>query len=304
MIRIAISVDLLISPGGSFRVGHDIAGDLRSVHTGGIFLAWIAAECVFYLYPRDDPVFPALEPVKKGSQTLYTSNITTTSLACVDIAQICDPGSNICQDQEIHWNYSESIKPSHWPLNPSATETEWALALLYYSLFFSSTMEAAALGGLDVTSKLRSSSLILPKEQWKVEARRWFEISLARMQVEVLNLAQGGSESRAFSGGSQFVNVMPPELPPEYRGMCHMVKFRSNGWRNVSVWALFGVLFLAAGISLGSVKNGEETVWLCVAARRIFTFFWWLCSQATQISWRRPVIWIQALVTKQWQATH
>lgn len=250
---------------------------------------------MFYFHPRDDPVFPASESVKEGGQILYTSNITTTSLACVDNAQVCDPGSNICRDQDIHWNYGESL-PSPWPSNSSATETEWALALLYYSLYFSSTMEAATTSRLDVTSKLRGSPLVLPKEQWKVEARRWFEISLARMQDEVLNLAQGGSESRVFSSESQVVNVMPPE----YRGMCHMVKFRSNGWRNVSVWGLFGVLFLAAGISLGSVKNGEETVWLCVAARRIFIFLWWLCSRAKQISWRRPLIWIQALVTKQW----
>ena len=47
-------------------------------------------------------------------------------------------------------------------------------------------------------------------------------------------------------------------MPPKCKGMYNMVKFRSNGWRNASVWGLFDVLFLMAGISLGSVKMEKK----------------------------------------------
>ena len=198
-----------------------------------------------YVYRRDDPIFPASEPRMINGGRYYTSSVTTTTHTCVDIAQICDPISEVCQDQDISYSWDPGNKPDFWPSISSATETERTFALLSYALYFSSTAEAANLARLQAPDK----GFKLAKEQWKVEARRWFETSLARMQVEVLGLAQLSPEDISDSDDAvgYHINIMPSG----YKGMCNMVKFRSNGWRNVSVWGFFGVLFLVMGDLLG-----------------------------------------------------
>lgn len=92
----------------------------------------------------------------------------------------------------------------------------------------------------------------LPREQWKVEVRRWFVISLAHLQYSVLDIVRGIDQpGTARSGVGKRVEVPPPNL----RGTCHMGKFKSVGWRNVSVWGLVGLLSLCGAVSLASVAT-------------------------------------------------
>lgn len=107
----------------------------------------------------------------------------------------------------------------------------------------------------------------LAQEQWKVEARRLFQASLAHVQLATFNLA------RNTSGTFDEVGI-----PSNYQSMRQMVKFKTVGWRNVSVGGFCGLLLLAAGISLASVR-GSEDFWLIISLRAISKAFRWIVDR-------------------------
>lgn len=101
--------------------------------------------------------------------------------------------------------------------------------LLMASLIWSSTFDTISyrLGsGLNAQSLVRGwVSQPLAKEQWKVEAERIFEASLARIQIEARNIARGAGA--AYDGLSRF-----PSSPALCKGS---YLFRSQGWQNINV---------------------------------------------------------------------
>lgn len=50
-------------------------------------------------------------------------------------------------------------------------------------------------------------------------------------------------------------------LPPKLRQVCSMYKFRSTGWRNVSVSHLLGVVFAAVVVLVAGITTKEEELW-------------------------------------------
>ena len=63
------------------------------------------------------------------------------------------------------------------------------------------------------------------------------------------------------------------EAPRNYQGICNMVKLKTQGWRNVSTWGLFGLPLLTAAISLASVEASNQDLWLVMAFRGVFNLF-------------------------------
>ena len=143
------------------------------------------------------------------------------------------------------------------------TEADIAFALVAVALSASSSGDAMPLWyNLEIQSHCTGFRCgPLPREQWKVEARRLFQASLARIQVELVNTVRGAVNTVYAAPG---YSTHEYEISEEYRGMCSMGKFKSVGWRNVSVWGFSGLLFLAASISLASVQTKEEELWLGV----------------------------------------
>ena len=84
-------------------------------------------------------------------------------------------------------------------------------------------------------------SLPLAKEQWKVEARQLFETSLARIQIDARNIAQGTAASYP---GLQKLDADPAVCDDTFL-------FLSQGWQNVnvtgSIW-ISGSFFRLRGI--------------------------------------------------------
>ena len=114
----------------------------------------------------------------------------------------------------------------------------------------------------------------LPQDQWKVEARKLFEISLAQIQFNVLNIMRGMSPKGSYQDPGEY-----KEVPPKLRGLCKMGKVQSVGWRNVSVWALFGLFSFAVGVALASVKTEEEEFWLIVGVQLLMRALRWSVSK-------------------------
>ena len=136
--------------------------------------------------------------------------------------------------------------------------------------------------GVELDASRHGSSFLLydlPLDQWTVEVQLWFETSLARIQVEALTFVQG----IYHEDETKYVNI----LPPSYQELCSMVKFKTVGWRNVSVWGLFGLLFLSAAISLASIKTAEDHLWLMVGARAIGRILSRIKDEVMRVPWTR-----------------
>ncbi len=58
-----------------------------------------------------------------------------------------------------------------------------------------------------------------------------------------------------------------------------MGKFKSTGWRNVSFWGLFGLLFFCGAISLASIQTEKEEFWLVIGVVLIYRASLWVIDQ-------------------------
>ena len=139
-------------------------------------------------------------------------------------------------------------------------------------------------------------SLELAPEHWKLEVRQLFETSLARIQVNARNIARGPPDGNT--------DGLESLMRPEYEGMCHLYKFKSTGWRNVSTSGFLGAV--GAGLILmilgrhgasGELWFEKPLRWLSGTAFFGHTkhlhskFFWpflewsgiWLASRTTSI---------------------
>ena len=164
-------------------------------------------------------------------------------------------------------------------IGSSATEADLALVFLSHVLWGSTLCYMWQKWRTIEAMTLCSNSIIcenLPLDQWKAEVRQLFETSLAQLQYAVLDTVRGRNESWI----KNYENI-----PPRFRGLCKMGKFKSVGWRNVSVWGLFGLLSFAAGVSLASVKTEEEELWLVIGFRLVGRALRCVIVKLRQLPW-------------------
>lgn len=159
-----------------------------------------------------------------------------------------------------------------------ATEAESAMILLTNALRGANMREIfptkTATNWLPVCYNSRGCHV--PQDQWKTEVRYWFETTLARIQLNVLDVVRGNTGDPEDYAG----------IPPRYRGLCAMEKFKSVGWRNVSTWGLLGLLIFAAGVSVASVRTEEQVLWLVVGARLLIRTMHWFVHQVREPLWK------------------
>ena len=102
--------------------------------------------------------------------------------------------------------------------------------LLGLALDVSNTWNAVNYGvSLDAALKIITPSgvsLPLAPEQWKVESRRIFDISLALLQGRIYDVARG-----SFADVTGVQNTFKDENQP----ICRMVKIPTVGWTNISL---------------------------------------------------------------------
>jgi hypothetical protein len=173
---------------------------------------------VQYPEPSEDPIFPARMHISSNSTNPayielgnYWLNREPHSgaLGCVESATICTPSKDRCGDPWV-----DNSLPL---ISDEMNAVFWAM---YHSGFWSTIRTRTALE-LDVSRRVIDATLSLPlaEEQWKLEARRLFEMGLVRAQLEALEVARG---TRAeLSGFKNFLDV-------NRRGVCHKVKFQAK----------------------------------------------------------------------------
>lgn len=176
-------------------------------------------------------------------------------------------------------NYPLTLIPI-WSRTPRSfagigTDAKLARALLATAIIVNYVQIVDDKYRLEAESHCRNSLCSLPIKQWEVEARQLFETSLAKMQFNVLDIVRGTDNKREedFYG-----------IPPEFRGMCKMAKFKSIGWQNVSFWGLLGLLFFAGAISLASIQTEKGEFWLVIGVVLIYRALLWVIHQLRVVS--------------------
>lgn len=236
----------------------------------------------------DDPVFPAMH---RQDQSYYNNATVPGFLGCVDNVLICDPDLDQC------WNWPKNgakftlslADPIFDEFDGAVSNADLAHVLLSSAIYNSFEGMSSALGGNDLEAKSHCDGFFcynLPQEQWKAEARYWFETSLAQMQYRVLDIVRGTDEKSIYARASNSQKwATSLDIPSNLRGICHMGKFKSVGWRNVSVWGLVGLLSLAGAISLASVTTEDGELWLIVGARLLYRVLRWGMRSLRTMPW-------------------
>lgn len=220
---------------------------------------------------RDDPFLPAPFPKEgaKWKDSSHNNSTTPNLLACIDNTEICDMESGQCslvtrssdQDPYLHSQDRTGVKTQaqlgYTLLSTALTASNIARAAFNPNV----KLEAASHCEDPSSNYFNNHCFDLPPDQWRKEAPRWFEASLARTQFNLLETVRSTDKSKTNHEG----------IPDSYKGMCKMVKFRSVGWRNESVWGLLGLLALAAAITLASVKTVRGELWLHLGVVALFS---------------------------------
>lgn len=138
------------------------------------------------------------------------------------------------------------------------------LRLLSLILRYSDTaraVQSAQSIWLDASSRIARDeplwrSLPLDPHQWQLESRKLFNISLARMQTELLYMAGGRNLDRHYGGYDPLKN----SLVDPYS----MIKIRADGMKNISILGLLGMLGIAVSLWLTTIETGDTIglIWL------------------------------------------
>ena len=226
---------------------------------------------------RSDPIFPAqryralFESIGPSFLPVgyFNDNEYSSAISCEENVEICDAQINRCGSfprgfsrPDIwlrNWEHHDFVKLNKHVLTSILLQS----ALGDSSIACSTALEAAShCNFYDCTD--------LPDDQWILEVRRWFEASLAKIQLNVLDIARGtGNQGDDYQ-----------DMDPMYRGICGMVKFKSNGWRNVNFWGLLSLLGLVCGIFAASLRTEYGDLWLTVGLRGAVLSFQTACRLA------------------------
>jgi len=198
---------------------------------------------IAYPQKQEDPIFPAEKTY--DNEWYYNTRWHGGVLGCLDRQYICNPDAQ-CRT------------PWSWGTGAYAdSEDARVISYLHLSLIMStmgSSIGYRKATGLDANYKLsRGLSLVLDREQWKVEVLQLFQASLARIQVSARNMARGDPNIPTY-GRKDYLDRIP-----QLREICNMYKFKSTGWRNINVAgflsAIGGGLF---ALFLGRTTENEE----------------------------------------------
>jgi hypothetical protein len=101
-----------------------------------------------------------------------------------------------------------------------------------------------------------STSLPLEKDQWKLEMRRLFDMTLIRLKTEMLYIARG-----TRSNLEEVEDRLQKDEP--YRGLCRKYKFSVKGHKNLSLLGIMTSLFVP--LFLGLETGGKvPAVWIAI----------------------------------------
>ena len=199
--------------------------------------------------------------------------------ACIDNGQICDSEYNCYFVKGTDEPLSQQSAVSKLLFSEDISMTEAQLAKTLLSAILTTTyLDMHGVIGFN-NPLFCQSDKCFSRTKWIEQIRTAFEVSLAALQIHPVDIARGNNKPRP---GGYSVNI-----PPNYRGICRLVKFRTVGWRNISAWGLIGLLALPLAITLASMRTEEDEFWIAIFARKVKHGGLWLVVLARLIPWTR-----------------
>lgn len=188
---------------------------------------------IFYKEDSNDRIFQADEPWYLDPELWYNHDSRARPLVCIDWIEVCKHDGRSCSPP-----YQEAI------------DEDKGYIFTRYALNKSTVFDAVEFQGasaLDAQSKIiGDTSLPLSKSppQWVKESWNLFNASLARVQYDALDIANGTDRDRE--------NLYVPKMPAWVQSqMCHLFTFQApKGYNNLGVWPTLGILVLLCTIVL------------------------------------------------------
>ena len=118
---------------------------------------------------------------------------------------------------------------------------------------------------LDVTRRITGNQLSqgLETNQWQLEVRRLFDMSLLRVKMEMLYAVRGTRANERGYGNST--------LPSKYRGVCRKLKFLVKDNKNLSFVGILCCIILPILLIL-KIRKRTLPEWFAVCLRRSQVF--------------------------------
>lgn len=274
-----------------------------------VTLVFIASDTeIPHSHPRSDPVFPADVKIDLDTEDRwFRGNISTAwiynstragVMACAESFRICSPSHAQCWGKkDIRENFSRNgraagvSRHSTVPSSGLSKLQRQAFYLTTAALKYSTAFDAMRYRRgqfLDANRHIGAASVLkLPKEQWKVEAQKLFNTSLARMQLDLHDLAWG-----KYADYEYVFNDVPDEFQDAHR----LLIFPRQGYRNVDgLWLVTinvacVVIFLSSRRYSTPQKRREKTqagkpggyhdnLWITIVFKKLGHLALWLVDR-------------------------
>ncbi|KAF8855323.1 hypothetical protein BDZ45DRAFT_506545 [Acephala macrosclerotiorum] len=218
-----------------------------------VSMFFFAPNAINYVYSNSDPMFSANieQNITQTDGTplfYYVADQWITVTGCVDQYQVCNPskpGLEGCTPlgplESLIYEYLQI------GLNMYQFETAGTifLAMRESSMFYS--VNGRGNSALKAQSTVFSNAQVakLPSNQWQIEMRGWFAVSLASLQQALMERATGPANIIEYGGSI----IVPQENDPYSKAVCQRQMIRNvAGYQNFSTLGV--VIILVIGMAL------------------------------------------------------
>lgn len=218
---------------------------------------WIA-----YLEPSYDPIFHATQQLERGGFSIWVrSSLRASILACVDRSEVCFGNHEQC------WRSLADGTQWVWENVQDRLEAIRVLLLLFSALRHSdiiSQLVDSEEEALRVRSRLSHSGVSMETGDWKRESEGFFQSSLAQLQNDVINIANGAFHD--VSSTHNLLGVFNESL--NWSGICDMVLVNAPGHKSVSLRGVITLLALSLLVIIISINLDNKLVVLRYLMRK------------------------------------
>ena len=230
--------------------------------TNDVSLMLLRAPAIVFLDAQDDPWFTAHDKlvfdnstgdVKPGF-TRYRQDHFLNVLACDERSQFCNHLTGQCsQWHGLLLEFDDLVSPLGEPLLKEGMDDfddmVNSVVLVMGSImtsYLTSSIQGRGQAALQAVKYLSMGTQYhLDPEQWKVELRYWFQMALARLQLEIFNTIERPADvdparsRNIWADNDKFLKVL-----------CGFIKFRSAGHTSLSTIGILVILLCTMILTL------------------------------------------------------
>jgi hypothetical protein len=208
-----------------------------------VSMFFLSQNGVYYEQPVLDPFFLANGSVwvEKVGWNYSQSNAFVDIMLCTDQYRICNPPSGNCTSPGGILQLTDAIN------NIGLNVHQLASAQRLVNASVSSDTHSSVFGfgdGALLASNVVTSNLSpgLPPNQWQLEAARWFDTSLAKLQSQLVGFAS--NTPSLYSGGyyiqtAETIPDTPPGIRAAFVSQCKNQRIQSS--REVQSFSVLGI---------------------------------------------------------------